>query len=107
VAVTSVDEVKRGVNLGDTVYHTVTFRTRLRRAIDPEVVTFQVHSPGAVTRTYTYGVDDELVRLSQGTYEIQTAADTAGTWNTKWTGAGTTLNKVITGQFVVRADNMT
>jgi hypothetical protein len=71
-------------------------RTR-RTLLDPDDVTCAVTGPEGTT-TFTYGVDPELTRLSQGKYRCDINLAVDGTYRWTWTGTTTTRAVVIYGE---------
>jgi len=69
--------------------------------VDPTTLKVEVLSPaGAVVNTYTYGVDNELVRQSLGVYSVDVTPTTWGPWKIKWFSTGTGAGALSTGFYV-------
>jgi len=68
--------------LGDRVrLRTATpFQDVNETAFDPDVVTFQVQSPGDITVSYVYNTNAEVTKLATGDYACDVDVETAGTW---------------------------
>ena len=67
-------------DIGDVIRCTGTFADASNAATDPALVTVKVKAPDGTITTYTYGVDDALVRLTTGTYYVDVPATAAGQW---------------------------
>ena len=74
-------------------------------AVDPTSVVFKTKI-NSTTTTYTYGVDEELIRTATGSYYIDIALSTAGTWYWHWQTSGTYAG-VTEGSVVVTASQFT
>jgi hypothetical protein len=57
-------------------------------AVDPANVYCQVKPLSSTTTTYTYGVDDELVRDSVGNYHLDIDCNAVGNWYYAWYATG-------------------
>lgn len=66
----------------------VSFADSTGAAVDPATVLLRTRSPdpGAVETTYTYGVDDGLVRAGIGRYYFDLVLTRAGVWAIRWIG---------------------
>jgi len=74
--------------------------------VDPSFVYFKFKRPGAVTTTYTYGVDTELVKSEVGKYYVD--LDTSlysGTWYYKFYSTGD-YQAAQQGEFIVEVDKL-
>lgn len=75
--------------------------------VDPSTITLTITRPSGSQLVYSYGVDPEIVRKSQGEYYIDQFVDEVGIWNIRWS----TVNPVISvdGEVVVEdtADTFT
>ena len=66
--------------------------------LDPTTVTCSVRAPGGTVTTYTFGLDDELTRLSEGKYRLTFPLTPVGTHKWTWTGATVTRAVVFYGE---------
>jgi len=76
-------------DIGDLVRVSVTFTDADDAPADPTAVTFQFTDPSDETTTYTYGVDDELVKDDTGDYHVDVSLAEAGRYYYRWAGTGT------------------
>ena len=65
---------------GDLVRCTGTFTNSDGDAVDPAAILFKVKDPSGNVTSYTYGVDDDLVKLTAGVYYVDVDADEVGEW---------------------------
>ena len=65
---------------GDLVRLNASFRDENGDAIDPSTVTFKVKTPAAVTTSYVYGTDSEVVKVATGDYKVEIIAAESGTY---------------------------
>ena len=56
------------------------FQDAAGTAFDPDVVTFEVRSPGGSTVSYVYGTDDEVTKIATGDYACDVDVEAAGGW---------------------------
>lgn len=56
--------------------------------IDPTDVVVRVKPPSGNIITYTYGVDDSVVRDGVGAYHADVVLDTSGPWAYRWEAFG-------------------
>lgn len=56
--------------------------------VDPSTVTLLLRSPSSNSE-FVYGIDDDLVRDSQGKYHVDFTADESGRWHWRWESTGT------------------
>lgn len=75
-------------DVGDQVKLTATFTNASAVAADPTAVTVKTKTPAGVTTTYTYGVDNEVVKSATGIYYILLTLATAGLWYVRFAGTG-------------------
>lgn len=74
---------------GDKARVTATFTvTATGAAIDPTAVVAKVKTPAGVTATYTYGVDNALVRTGTGVFYVEVDLTAAGTWSVAFLSTG-------------------
>ena len=55
---------------------------------DPTALTLKIKKPDAIITTYTYGVDNIVVKDSVGNYHADIPIDQAGRWSYSWAGTG-------------------
>ena len=77
-------------NKGDLIRCSAVYTDDAGVEIDPAGVFFRVAAPDGTQTPYTYGVDAELVRDSQGNYHLDVDGDSSGLWTVKFfsTGSG-------------------
>lgn len=85
---------------GDVVVCAVEF-TAGGGFVDPGALSFKVRKPDGTVTTYVYGVDAQLVRESQGVYEVDVVADEEGTWQYRFEGTGASQS-ASEGEFYVK-----
>jgi hypothetical protein len=56
--------------------------------IDPAVVTCQVLGPDGIIDSHIYGIDERVVRASEGCYSYAFVLREAGVWFYRWLGSG-------------------
>lgn len=88
-------------DVGDLVKITGDFTDEDDEDINPTTVTFEFTDPLGNTTTYAYGIDDELVRDSEGHHHVNIDVDESGTWYYRWSSTGTG-QAAEEGSFVVR-----
>jgi hypothetical protein len=88
--------------LGNLVRCTTTFRNTANAVADPTAITFKFKTPAGAITTYTYGVDQQLVKDSTGVYHVDLTANAVGTWNYRFAGTGTVV-AATEGDFAVPA----
>ena len=92
-------------DVGDLVRCDGVFTDADGGALDPDTVTFYVRTPGAITTSYQYSVDAEVVREEAGTYYVHVDVDEPGRWYYRFEGdgdgqaAGETYFNVATSKF--------
>jgi hypothetical protein len=87
---------------GDGVTLLFTCRDEAGELGDPDDVYLDVRQHDALgPTTYTYGVDSEVVRTSEGTYSALLLPDEPGLWHYGWRGEGG-INTAEQGSFLVR-----
>lgn len=86
-----------------TVRIAVNFQDDDGTDVDPSGVTFSLYSPSATQTDYTYGTDDELIRLDTGDYVIDVVPDESGRWHYRWVSTGTGTAIAMEGSFLVQA----
>lgn len=79
---------------------TATFRDEDAALVDPDTVTFETYSPCNVRTTYVYTTDEEVTRLSAGSYAADITPDEAGRWRFRW--VTTEPGSAIEGDFLVQ-----
>jgi hypothetical protein len=65
------------------------FRTIYGVLDDPATVTFEMQVPDGTITTYTYGVDNELIRESEGNYYVDWTTSDVGTYTYRFASVGT------------------
>jgi hypothetical protein len=65
-----------------------TFTNALGGLIDPDVVIFQLRTPGMKAARYVYGADAQVVRESQGVYAVTVDGARPGTYFYGFTSTG-------------------
>jgi hypothetical protein len=75
--------------LGTMVRLNGSFRTVYGALDDPATVTFEIQVPSGTITTYTYGVDNELVRESEGNYYVDWTTADSGTYTYRFASVGT------------------
>lgn len=76
-------------DVGDLIRCTGTFTDADGNVQDPTTVIFKMREPDGTITTYTYNVDDEAVRSSEGVYYVDVSATSHGVWSYRWAGTGT------------------
>jgi hypothetical protein len=71
---------------GDNVRVTATFASG---GLDPTTVVAKVRNPSGTTTTYTYGLDNQLVKSATGVYYVDVNLNAAGTWWVRFESTGT------------------
>lgn len=67
------------------------FRDIDNTLVDPTGVLFKFIKPSGVLTTYTYLVDEEVVRDETGKYHVDIYADQVGLYNWRWESSGGTV----------------
>jgi uncharacterized protein YfaS (alpha-2-macroglobulin family) len=80
--------MKHEFEVGDLVRVTGTVKNKAGQQIDPATVKFSVKPPNGIVTTYTYGIDAQLVRESQGNYRIDINANAPGLWHYRFFSTG-------------------
>ena len=77
-------------------------------AFDPDVVTFQVTTPGGSTSTYVYDTDSEVTKNGTGDYTCTIDVETAGVWPyyIKGETSGGVNRGAARGEFYVRGTGL-
>ena len=75
------------VFVGDVVRTTCQF-TFDNNPVDPTTVTVYFRPSAGVITTLVYGVDADVIRLSQGSYQAILPVDVDGSWHIRWFGTG-------------------
>lgn len=70
--------------VGSRSKYTGTFRDTDGGLFDGAVVLFKIRPAVGDEVTYRYGVDSELVRVSQGVYTCEVTWTVAGDWYIRW-----------------------
>ena len=93
--------IENHFDIGTLVRVSGAFRDVSNAAIDPSTVKFKWKRPdtGVVT-TYTYGIDNQLVKDSVGNYHVDVSADVQGDWLYRWESTGTGQAAVDSAFFV-------
>jgi hypothetical protein len=74
--------------IGQTVILRAVFKNKAGVAVDPTALTMRIKDPlGAVT-AFTYGVDPEVVKESDGNYYIARDPNLQGVYVALWEGTG-------------------
>lgn len=73
---------------GDTYLATVTVRDEAGAVTDPDTLTLSIRDPLGIVLTYEYGVDDAIIRDSEGVYHSDVALIAAGMWVIEWATSG-------------------
>jgi hypothetical protein len=76
-------------DIGDVVYCRGTFKDANGDLQDPSTVVAKIKSPSGGITTYTYGVDINLVRISQGIYSVSVSIGISGLWAYRFQSTGT------------------
>ena len=83
---------------GSTVVITGTFTDSMTGELaDPIALQFKLRLPDATTETFTYGVDDEIVRTSTGKYRYSLPLLLEGTYRWKWIASAVDSAVVVVG----------
>lgn len=85
----------RGYQVGDTVRTEAFFYDANGDLYDPYdtdqatiAVQCQILDPSGTQTNYEYNTDAQLVRLSQGRYQVDIYVDEAGAWQFRYAGVG-------------------
>ena len=88
-------------DIGDQVRITVEIADADGRAVDPTVLTCSYRDPAGVVTELTYGEDEAVGRLEQGSYYVDLVANRSGIWPYRWECSGT-VTAATEGRFTVR-----
>lgn len=70
---------------------------------DPTTVACKVMDPEGRVRTYTYGTDTDLGKISTGVYYIDITPNMGGRWHFRFYATGTNTSSQQEGDFIVKA----
>lgn len=84
----------RELDVGEEMRSTITFKvknetTGLWEPTDPTTVTFKFKDPAGTITTRTYGIADEITKVSTGVYRCSFVVTDSGSWWYRWTSTGT------------------
>jgi hypothetical protein len=80
---------------GNAVRSRCTFRDVDAALLDPASVVCMVQAPDGTETSYTFGVDDEVARASEGIYQLWIATNAAaGSYTPRWKGTDANGNLV-------------
>ena len=74
---------------GNLIRLSATFSNSAGTSIDPTAVFVDVTNPAGTKTTYTYGVDEEVIKDDVGDYHIDISATSGGEWLYRWYSTGT------------------
>ena len=72
---------------GDLIRVSVTFETD-GLPVDPTTVLLKYKNPAGTITTWTFGVNNQVVKDKVGAYRADIDANAGGTWNFRWEGTG-------------------
>lgn len=72
---------------------------------DPTTVVLKYKNPAGTVTTWTYGVDNQVVKDGVGNYRADINASAGGTWYFRWEGTGASQGAA-QDSFVVTASNL-
>jgi len=77
-----------GFALGTKLLVEATFTDETGAPVDPTTVTARLRVEGQTERLFTYNVDPELTRASQGVYQLRYTPTSSGAWFVRFKGVG-------------------